>query len=40
MKCLMQYFKEDSAQAKEVSNFILNNREEKIKENIRRKIKK
>jgi len=36
----MQYFKEDSTQAKEVSNYILNNREEKIKENIRRKIKK
>jgi len=40
MKCLMQYFKEDSAQAKEVSNYIMNNKEEKIKENIRRKIKK
>jgi len=40
LKCLSQYFKEDSIQAKEVSNFILNNREEKIKENIRRKIKK
>jgi len=40
MKCLMQYFKEDSQQAKQVSNFILNNREEKIKENIRRKVQK
>ena len=40
MKCLMQYFKEDSVQAKEISTFILNNREEKIKENIRRKTKK
>jgi len=40
MTCLMQYFKEDSQQAKQVSNFILNNREEKIKENIRRKVKK
>ena len=40
MKCLTQYFKEDSQQAKQVSNFILNNREEKIKENIRRKVKK
>ncbi len=40
MTCLMKYFKEDSIQAKEVSNFILNNREEKIKENIRRKVKK
>ena len=36
----MQYFKEDSQQAKQVNNFILNNREEKIKENIRRKVKK
>ena len=40
MKCLMQYFKEDTQQAKQVSNFILNSREEKIKENIRRKLKK
>jgi hypothetical protein len=40
MKCLMQYYKEDSQQARQVSNFILNNREEKIKENIRRKVKK
>jgi len=40
MKCLMQYYNEDSLEAKKVSNFILNNREEKIKENIRRKIKK
>ena len=40
MKCLMQYFNEDTTQAKNISNFILNNREEKIKENIRRKIKK
>jgi len=40
MTCLMQYFKEDTQQAKNVSNFILNNRAEKIKENIRRKVKK
>ena len=40
LNCLTQYFKDDSQQAKEVSNFILNNREEKIKENIRRKVKK
>jgi len=40
MSCLMQYFKEDAQQAKNVSNFILNNRTEKIKENIRRKVKK
>jgi len=40
MNCLMQYFKDDSNQAKNVSNYILNNREEKIKENIRRKVKK
>jgi len=37
MTCLMKYFKEDSIQAKEVSNFILNNREEKIKEKLKNK---
>jgi hypothetical protein len=36
----MTYFKEDTLQAKEISNFILSNREEQIKENIRRKVKK
>ncbi len=40
MTCLMKYFKDDSKQASEVSNFILNNRTTKIKENIRRKVKK
>lgn len=40
MTCLMQYFKDDATQAKEVSTFILNQRAEKIKENIRRKVKK
>jgi len=40
MTCLLQYFKEDSIQANEISNFILNNRSVKIKENIRRKVKK
>ena len=37
---LAQYFKNDAKSAKEVETFILNNREEVIKENIRRKIKK
>ena len=37
---LAQYFKNDSKSAKDISTFILNNREEIIKENIRRKIKK
>ena len=40
LKCLMDYYKEDAQQAKQVGTFILNNREEKIKENIRRKVKK
>ena len=40
MKCLTQYFKEDSLQASQINNFILANREEQVKENIRRKVKK
>ena len=40
MTCLMQYFNEDTQKAKNISEFILKNRAEKIKENIRRKIKK
>ena len=40
MACLMQYFNEDAQKAKNISEFILKNRAEKIKENIRRKIKK
>ena len=40
MTCLMQYFNEDAQKAKNISEFILKNRAEKIKENIRRKIKK
>lgn len=37
---LAQYFKNDSKSAKDLGSFILNNREEIIKEKIRRKIKK
>ena len=37
---LAQYFQHDSEKAKEVGAFILNNREETLRENIRRKIKK
>ena len=37
---LSQYFKDDSKSAKDIGSFILNNREEVIKENIRRKIQK
>ena len=37
---LSQYFKDDSESAKNIGTFILNNREEIVKENIRRKIKK
>jgi hypothetical protein len=37
--CLTQYFKEDAQKAKNISEFILTNRTEKIKENIKRKIK-
>lgn len=40
MTCLMQYFNEDTQKAKNISEFILKNRAEKIKENIKRKIKK
>jgi prefoldin subunit 5 len=37
---LAQYFQHDSDKAEEVGAFILNNREETLRENIRRKIKK
>jgi hypothetical protein len=37
---LSQYFKNDSKSATDLGTFILNNREEIIKENIRRKFKK
>lgn len=37
---LAQYFKHDTERAADLGSFILNNREETVKENIRRKIKK
>lgn len=37
---LNKYFKEDNELAKEISEHILNSREESIKENIRRKVEK
>ena len=40
MVCLLKYFKEDSQQAKSMSSYILNSREEKVTENNRRKVKK
>lgn len=40
LSSLMLYFKNDPNLVKEVGEFILNTREEKIKENIRKKIKK
>ena len=38
MSALMNYYKDDPKAAEEVSNFIMESREEKIKESIRRKI--
>tara|TARA_B100000795_G_C22786546_1_gene434887 strand:- start:193 stop:549 length:357 start_codon:yes stop_codon:yes gene_type:complete len=40
LNSLMTYFKQDSSVAKEITTFILESRETKIKENIRHKIKK
>ena len=40
LSSLMIYFKNDSDLVKEVGEFILNTRQEKIKENIKKKIKK
>ncbi len=40
LDALNKYFKEDSELAQEVSQHILNSREETIKENIRRKVEK
>jgi chaperonin cofactor prefoldin len=37
---LMKYFKDDDEQAKELGQFLLESREEKVKESIRRKIQK
>ena len=40
VSALMKYFKDDDEQAKELSKFVLDSREEKVKESIRRKINK
>lgn len=40
LSCLTKYYENDTEQAKKMSEFILNGREEKIKENIKRKVKK
>ena len=37
---LLQYFSNDQKTAKDISAFVLNSREDNIKESIRRKIKK
>ena len=37
---LMKYFKDDDEQAKELVQFLLESREEKVKESIRRKVDK
>ena len=37
---LMKYFKDDDEQAKELVQFLLESREEKVKESIRRKVQK
>jgi hypothetical protein len=40
VNALVKYFKDDDEQAKELSKFLLDSREEKVKETIRRKINK
>ena len=40
MTTLLKYFDNDKTQATNVNTFIMDHREEKIEENIRRKIKK
>jgi hypothetical protein len=37
---LIKYFKDDDEQAKELAQFLLESREEKVKESIRRKVQK
>ena len=36
----MKYFKDDDEQAIEITQFLLESREEKVKESIRRKVQK
>jgi hypothetical protein len=40
MTTLQKYFKEDSVEATELTKFILDNREQEVKETIRRKVDK
>ena len=40
LKSLIKYFKDDDEQAKEIAQFLLESREEKVKESIRRKVQK
>jgi predicted nucleic acid-binding Zn-ribbon protein len=40
MTTLQKYFKEDSEEASELAKFILDNREQEVKETIRRKVDK
>ena len=40
MAALLDYYKNDPKSAEDVSNFIMDSREEKVKESIRRKINK
>jgi predicted nucleic acid-binding Zn-ribbon protein len=40
MTTLQKYFKEDSEEANELTKFILDNREQEVKETIRRKVDK
>ena len=40
MSALQDYYKDDPQQGQQLTEFLLNSREEKIKESIRRKVKK
>ena len=40
LSALMNYYKDDPKAAEEVSNFIMESREEKVKESIQRKVVK
>jgi len=40
MTTLQKYFKDDSEEASEIAKFILDNREQEVKETIRRKVDK
>jgi hypothetical protein len=40
LSCLQQYYKENKQEAEDVAKYIMDNREEQVKETIRRKIEK